>query len=117
MKTKLFTLGILLAVSLSLFAEENKNEKEAEASVVSSSLVGVVLDKLTGEPLTGVEVSIPGTNFKTYTDFNGGFTFKNIDQGDYSISASLISYRSVGSQKVSVNGGQTQLSLSLESVE
>ena len=69
--------------------EETKNTKEA---AVTTSVNGTVVDMNTGEALTGVEISIEGTDIKTYSDFDGNFTFSNLNQGEYNIVASYISY-------------------------
>jgi hypothetical protein len=120
MKSKLFFLGILMAGSTLVVAIEKKSDESAnsssKATAITSSLVGVVLDKTTGEPLTGAEVGIDGTSLKAYTDFDGNFKFENITPGEYSISASLISYKSNGSKSININGSMVHLNLELETV-
>jgi hypothetical protein len=116
MKTTVVILSIILTLANSVFANGDKTKdanKQADAMVLASSLVGVVMDKLTGEPLTGVEVGIVGTNLKAYTDFDGRFTIANLTPGKYSISTSLISYKNNGNKQVEVNEGK-EFSLNLE---
>jgi hypothetical protein len=116
MKTTIVILGIILSLANTSFAngeKEKEANKQAEALVMVSSLEGVVLDKLTGEPLTGVEVGVVGTNLKAYTDFDGRYLIPNLTPGAYSISATLISYKSNGVKIVDVNEGNV-LSLNLE---
>jgi uncharacterized membrane protein len=94
MKTLLITLGLLVVLTISITAKEKESEKKIEtsAAVAVTTLTGVVIDKVTGEPLTGVEVCIDGTGQKAYTDFDGNYKFDNLTPGDYSVSVSLISY-------------------------
>lgn len=69
--------------------DKTKTTSEAPATI---SFSGTVVDMNTGEALTGVEVSIEGTDIKAYSDFDGNFTFSNLKQGEYNIVASYISY-------------------------
>ena len=48
---------------------------------------------ITGEALTGVEISIDGLDKKVYSDFDGNFTISNLAPGEYDIVASYISYK------------------------
>jgi hypothetical protein len=67
-------------------------EGSAGTPVQSVTLMGKVVDFTSGESLTGVEVSIEGTDFKAYTDFDGNFEFKDVKPGNYNVIASYISY-------------------------
>jgi len=85
-------LSIMLAVAVTA------NEKEGKTAVNSDNtatvaLSGTVLDGTSGELLVGVEVKIVGTDTKTYTDFDGSFTFKNITPGEHKLVANYISYK------------------------
>ena len=59
----------------------------------SAKIEGKVLDLLTGETLTGVAVTIKGTNLVSYTDFDGNYSFENLKPGTYILVASYISYK------------------------
>lgn len=94
MKTLSFII-LAMALTMSGFAKSEKTSpelKNAAEPVVSTELNGFVIDKLSNEALVGVEVTLDGTNEKTYTDFDGQFKFKNLQPGKYKIVASYISY-------------------------
>jgi len=98
MKTKLLFIVLLVFISLNSFKGEKDGQSKTQ--LLSASIEGVVVDELSGETLAGVEVSIEGTNLKTYTDFDGNFTFGNISVGEYSICAKLVSYKEVHGKKI-----------------
>jgi hypothetical protein len=60
--------------------------------VKTAKIEGKVLDLLTGETLTGVAVTIKGTDLVAYTDFDGNYSFGNLKPGTYHLVASYISY-------------------------
>jgi hypothetical protein len=70
----------------------SNNPEKTTASAAVCSLQGKVTDMLSGETLAGVEVSVKGTDYKTFTDLDGNFTFSNMVAGEYTIICSLISY-------------------------
>ena len=81
--------------SMFMFAniEGTENTKSAEQSAPAATLSGTVVDITTGEALTGVEVTIEGTDIKVYSDFDGQFSIKDLKPGEYNIVASYISYK------------------------
>ena len=87
-------LALILTVAVSAKENETKNASTTDnaASVV---LVGSISDANSGESLVGVEVKIEGTDLKTYTDFDGNFTFNNVKPGEYKVVANYISYKPV----------------------
>ena len=70
-------------------------------------LSGKVTSYETEEPLSGANIIIVGTDFKTPTDRNGEFIFKNIPAGTYQIEASLIGYVKSKRSKVEVKPKET----------
>jgi hypothetical protein len=70
----------------------SNNPEKTTASAAVCSLQGKVTDMLSGETLAGVEVSVKGTDYKTFTDLDGNFSISNIVAGEYTIICSLISY-------------------------
>ena len=67
-KIKLLLIGILLASSFTMFAQQTIN--------------GVVKEKTSGEPLPGVSVVVKGTTKGIQTDFDGNFTLERVNTGD-----------------------------------
>jgi uncharacterized alpha/beta hydrolase family protein len=118
MKRIFFTLIIAL-VATTLFAKSEKtkavNETVVEATVPTLQLIGFVTDKNSNEALVGVEVKIEGIQEKTYTDFDGKFTFTNLKPGEYNIVASYISYQKNSIEHVDLKNATRQVSIKLES--
>lgn len=76
---QLSSLFLLLAISLSLYAEHKVN--------------GTVQDASTGEALIGVTILVKGTTQGTVTDFDGGFSLK-VNEND-TLQLSYIGYAPV----------------------
>jgi len=94
MKKLILSIVLVSLLGFAFAGNENANESKAEASPANAiSISGTVADLSTGEALTGVEITIEGTDIKTYSDFDGNFSFDKISPGEYSIIASFISYK------------------------
>jgi hypothetical protein len=93
---KRLVLSVLFLAFLGFaFADSEgvKDTKTTTASAKTVSISGTVMDMNTGEALTGVEISVDGTNVKVYSDFDGNFTIDQLSPGEYDIVASYISYK------------------------
>ena len=91
-----FIISGILCVSMLASEKPSANVAgSTEASVENAFISGVVVDKITGEPLAGVEVKMIGSNEKVFTDFDGNFQFTNLPQGAYAIKIDYISYENV----------------------
>jgi protocatechuate 3,4-dioxygenase beta subunit len=99
LKTMKFTLLILgVFMSVASFAindkDNSKTNENTSTSVTNSVIKGQVIDKLTGDALTGVSVRLnDGT--EVFTDFEGTFVFENLNPGKYQIQTEYISYENV----------------------
>ena len=62
----------------------DKTKVETVSAAYQKQIEGVVVDKA-GLPLTGVTVTIEGTNYGTTTDFNGRFKFNSEANGKFLI--------------------------------
>lgn len=112
-------VAVVLACFLfsSVFAEKDGDKTESVVKETETVyFAGIVKDKATGEYLVGVEVEIEGTNLKTYSDFDGNFTFENIAPGTYSISANYISYEKEELENMEINSRTNLLELELRSL-
>lgn len=58
------------------------------------SIYGLVTDAFTNQPLIGVNIILPETNYGTATDSEGKFEIKDIPVNTYQIRASIIGYSS-----------------------
>lgn len=113
MKKIVFSLMALMMV-MAVSAKENevKNQTPADNSA-TVVLAGTIADATSGETLAGVEVKIEGTDLKTYTDFDGKFTFDGVKPGEYKVVTNYISYKPA-SQSLSLNTKQTELKIKME---
>lgn len=110
---------IVLLIIVSVFSV---NAKETDAKLKESDtksqatmmITGSIADQFSGESLVGVEVKIEGTDLKTYTDFDGNFTFENVKPGDYKISTNYISYQKM-TQELNLTKSQNKIKIKLQS--
>ncbi|GAF01850.1 carboxypeptidase-like regulatory domain-containing protein [Saccharicrinis fermentans] len=101
MKKALLLFAMVTFMSMSSFTGE-KNNKAKATVVAKTSINGSVMDETTGETLVGVEVILEGTDLKTYTDFDGHFTFDGVSVGKYTVNAKLISYNEIKGRELKV---------------
>ena len=67
---------------------------------------------IVGEALVGVEIKLEGTDLKTYSDFDGNFSFDNVKQGEYKVIANYISYeKKTETLKISPNENELKIKL------
>ncbi|HAF27992.1 MAG TPA: TonB-dependent receptor [Bacteroidales bacterium] len=83
----------IFVFSISFANAANDENGTAESSMATTSVSGKVLDKITGEALAGVKVSIQGTEKSVYTDFDGNFEIDGVRPGNRELTASYISYK------------------------
>lgn len=103
-------LSLLLTIAVTAKENETKTTTDNAASLV---LAGTISDANSGESLVGVEVKLEGTDLKTYTDFDGNFTFTNVKPGEYKVVANYISYKPV-SKTLEANAKNNELELKLQ---
>jgi hypothetical protein len=84
-KKVLFALAMIVITNGLILAEGNDPKNVKKVS-------GQVIDKATGETLTGVKVFIAGTDKAAYSDFDGSFQIEYDVTKDTQISVELISY-------------------------
>jgi outer membrane receptor protein involved in Fe transport len=73
----------------------------------TGKLVGIVLDKSTGEPLPGVNILIENTVLGAATDLDGSFLVLGIPPGKYTIRATMIGYTDLVQNDVVINVDKT----------
>lgn len=102
---KLFVLTLLFAVIPSFLTAGNDPG-------ATFCIKGKVVDE-NGQPLTGVEVTIEGTNTKVYTDFDGNFVIQQNQVGSFTVVCTYISYKENKTQlkAVPVTNEGTQIQL------
>ncbi len=133
MKNILSSILVIFCLSLSanmvLAASQNDNDGKdlskgvstqtatpvEPAPAVQSAISGKVTDILTGETLSGAEITIEGTNTKVYTDLDGNFSTPQLKPGKYTLICSLISYNKSLIEKLEVSSDKTSCEIALES--
>lgn len=96
-KIILFTLISILFLSVSLFACGKK---------VIKNDINVFVSDSKNNPLNDVNLTLDGKTGKT--DNNGNYTFKQVEEGTYTLKASKDGYEE-GSENILVSEGKTQL--------
>ncbi|MCF8230632.1 MAG: carboxypeptidase-like regulatory domain-containing protein [Bacteroidales bacterium] len=113
MKKRAFTLAVAFLIGIAAFSgndddsdksSKNKNTKNSETTMVE----GAVTDRSTGESLAGAEIQIRDSRQKTYTDFDGNFSFEHLQPGTYDIIVSYISYDKRLIEDIELKPGKTK---------
>ena len=112
----LLLIVLFTACSFVVLATEKETKKESKAELAEVSLDGVIVDKITNEPLVGVKVALEGTDKVVYTDFDGNYSFENLMPGDYKVSANYVSYQHVSGKNVKLNGKENRCNLDLKMI-
>jgi len=73
----------------------------------TGKIVGIVLDKNSGEPLIGVNVIIKETALGASSDENGEFFILNIPPGKYTVECSYVGYQTIVMKNVRIMSDQT----------
>jgi hypothetical protein len=115
MMKKYLIISVLVLSVLAGYSTENdsKTKTEDTNSEATAVLTGSIADNNSGESLVGVEVKIEGTDLKTYTDFDGNFTFKNVKPGNYKLVTNYISYQKK-TELLTVSPKQNELKIKLQ---
>jgi TonB-linked SusC/RagA family outer membrane protein len=96
------------AVPVDAAAEEHAIELRARVfAQQAGSIVGVVTDRTTGEPLGTVQISVEGTGFGTTSRADGRFAIVNVPRGTYTVTAQRIGYATGREENVRVASGAT----------
>lgn len=93
------TVGLALAVAALGLAEPVRAQQQG-------AVTGRVTNSQTGEPLSGVQVNLQGTQYGALTGSEGRYRITNVPAGQHTVQARLIGYSSQ-SKQVQVSAGQT----------
>ncbi|RJP60156.1 MAG: TonB-dependent receptor [Ignavibacteriales bacterium] len=91
MKKLLF--GLLFAASVTLAQS-------------AGQIVGKVIDKITKQPIPGVNILVVDTQFGAASDLNGNYEISNVPIGNYQLRASAIGYSTITRVDVIVNSAR-----------
>ncbi len=103
--TKILFYGCFLSsiLQLQLFAQQ------------TGKISGTIKDKITGEPLYGVNVFVQEENIGAASDMDGYFVILNLHPGSYKIVVSMLGYKKIIFNDVKVSSGKTtSLNVSME---
>jgi len=110
---KILLVAAMFLLAVTLHAKDNETKSKDSDSNATIMVAGSIVDQNSGESLVGVEVKIEGTDMKTYTDFDGNFSFKNVKPGDYKLVANYISYQQ-NSKELSINSNENNIQIKLQ---
>jgi TonB-linked SusC/RagA family outer membrane protein len=112
---------ITVALALAIIPAAQAQQQPAGPAAGRAIVTGIVRDAVSGAPVPGVTVSIPGTSFQSATDETGRYTLRNVPMGLQTIDAKRVGYSQAHDENVRVNSanfvhnimiGQAALSLS-----
>ncbi len=111
-KIALLIVSIFVISISSSYAENNENE-----GMTTAKLTGTVVDLKTGEALTGVKISVNGTDKCVYTDFDGKFEIENLKEGGLELNTSYISYKELTEVVKITSNNSNIIELKIENID
>jgi len=115
MKNIILSIVFVAFLGIAYADNEGTTSNSSESAPVEMvSLSGTVIDFASGEALTGVEVTVEGTDIKVYTDFDGNFEIDNVKPGNYNIIASYISYEKSLIENFTANSQNNEVDIKLQ---
>ncbi|MGF1636819.1 MAG: carboxypeptidase-like regulatory domain-containing protein [Cyclobacteriaceae bacterium] len=99
-----------------LFAENPKERSEKKDENSKTFITGLVIDAATGEAVTGAKVELICLSNKltAYSDFDGVFSFEALEEEDWSILVSFVSYKTTNIESVKISEKSQNLIISLQ---
>jgi len=85
----------------------------------TGDIIGVLIDKETQAPLTGVNVVISGTDWGAATDLDGRYHIRNIPVGTYNLTFQMMGYEKLEKLNIPVSPdriSQMDVSLGISSI-
>jgi outer membrane receptor protein involved in Fe transport len=83
------------------------------SAIAQTTLKGIVLDQITGEPLAGAEIKLEGSSYKAWVKLDGTYKIENIASGTYTIQITCRNY-SPYQNVTQINNTQQVLDFKLE---
>jgi hypothetical protein len=112
MKKLILAISVFMMVLSTTICFAGNNPGE---TLKKSTVSGKVIDKVSGESLVGVLVTIKGSDLRVYSDLDGNFTFKSIEPGNYTLEVNYISYAANEIKNISCDAGKNlQLNIEIE---
>jgi len=95
----------LLCIHETIFSQQNNTGRKKNVST-SNTLLGRVIDKDKGTPLSGASVYIPDLRLGVIADTGGNYHFKNLPSGNYLLEVNFVGFKTL-TQNVIINGTTT----------
>ncbi len=89
------------------------DELDTAGVITTGSIVGIVKDSQTLEPIIGALVNTDPASSSVFTDSNGAYKFENVEPGDYTVQISKSGYEKASAQITVVAGQATQADFTL----
>ncbi len=106
-------LGVMVLCAGVVFAVAQEGPAtSAEAEMVRTSITGTVVDETTGDGIPNADVVLNDTGDTAITNENGQFEFRNVEPGQYSVTAFADGY-SEGTETVEVTEEGADIEISL----
>ncbi|MFC1569917.1 TonB-dependent receptor domain-containing protein [bacterium] len=89
-------------------------------SGTTGKIAGTVIDKQTGDPLSGANVIVDGTEYGAAADLSGQYTILHVPPGNYNVIVTVIGYAKVTVSDIRVNIDQTariDVNMEMEAIE
>jgi len=113
MKNRLLLLTFILSIPIAIIAQEEAVVEEAVWGEIGI-LAGMVTDASSGAALAGANVVVEGTDLGAAADVSGSYLIEKLPTGSYTITASMIGYKS-SSESVTIGTGTAVVNFSLSS--
>ena len=84
------------------------------SGIAEGKITGVVVDRLTGDPLIGANVVVRDTDIGTATDLNGRFSISNEPEGALVLDVSYIGYKP---REVAIGSGDDRSNITIRMTE
>jgi protocatechuate 3,4-dioxygenase beta subunit len=112
-------MGVFLTGFVFQSTASGDEDKDKTKTVNTASLKGQVVDKQTGETITGAKIIIKGKKqIAAYSDFEGNFQIQGLKPGKYEIETSFISYKDEICDNIKLEvDDKNNLTIKLESLE
>lgn len=92
------------------YADSNEPKKKGS----DANLIGHVLDKSTKEHLAFINIALKGTTVGTVTDLTGHYFMKHLPEGNYTLIASAVGYKTLEKKVTLIKGKTVEVDFEIE---
>ena len=118
---RIITLFLLVFVAIS-FSNSQVNRPSTDyiglagskIKATDANITGHAVDKTSGEHLSFISVSLKGTTVGAATDATGHFYLRNLPEGNFTIVASAVGYKSIEKNIKLISGKTLELNFEMQ---